>query len=234
MKHPRTAIVTAAGRGMGSAIARRLSNEGYNLAIMSNSGGAETVARELGCVSLTGSVTVTDDLEQLVEMAVSTYGGVDAVVNNTGHPQSGPILDLTDSDWNAGVDLVLLNVVRMTRLVTPIMEASGGGAIVNISTFAAFEPDPSFPISSSIRAALGAFTKLYADEYAAKGIRMNNILPGFIDSYPVSEESLARIPMRRPGTPEEIAAAASFLLSPDSSYITGQNLRVDGGVTRSV
>lgn len=234
MTQARTAIVTAAGKGMGRAIARRLAADGFNLALMSNSGGAEALADELDCIGITGSVTEPDDLSRLVDLTVEKYGTVDAVVNNTGHPPSGPLLDLTDDDWTAGVDLVLLNVIRTTRLVTPIMEGNGGGAIVNISTFSAFEPDPSFPISSALRAALAGFTKLYTDQYAPSGIRMNNILPGFIESFPLSDENRARIPTGRSGTVDEIAATASFLISPESGYITGQNIRVDGGLTRSV
>lgn len=234
MTRSRTAIVTAAGQGMGRAIARRLSADGFNLALMSNSGGAEALADELGCVGITGSVTEPDDLSRLVDLTMEKFGTVDAVVNNTGHPPSGPLLDLTDEDWTSGLDLVLLNVIRATRLVTPIMEQNGGGAIVNISTFSAFEPDPSFPISSALRAALAGFTKLYTDRYAPSGIRMNNILPGFIESFPLSDENRARIPTGRSGTVDEIAATASFLISPESGYITGQNIRVDGGLTRSV
>ena len=230
----RIAIVTAAGRGMGAAIARELSADGYRLALMSNGGGAETLAAELGGVGLTGSVTESDDLAGLVERTMSEYGRIDAVVNNTGHAPKGPLLDLTDADWHTGLDLMVLNVVTMARLVTPIMRAQGGGAIVNISTFAAFEPSLSFPISSALRAALGAFTKLYADDNASAGIRMNNVLPGYIDSYPVTEENVALIPTGRYGSVNEIATAVRFLLSADASYVTGQNLRVDGGITRSV
>jgi NAD(P)-dependent dehydrogenase (short-subunit alcohol dehydrogenase family) len=156
------------------------------------------------------------------------------VVNNTGHPPKGNLLEIADDDWHAGLELVFLNVVRMARLVTPIMQAQGGGSIVNISTFAAYEPDPAFPVSASLRAALGTFAKMFADIHAVHGIRMNNLLPGFIDSYPVDEDALARIPMGRAGTVEEIAAAVRFLVSDDASYITGQSLRVDGGITRAV
>ncbi len=229
-----TAIVTAAGKGMGGAIARRLAADGYQLALMSNGGGAEQLADELGAVGMTGSVTSADDLAALVDLCTSTYGRLDAVVNNTGHPAKGPLLELSSDDWHAGLDMVVLNVVHMCRLVTPLLVSGGGGSIVNISTFAAYEPDPGFPISSSLRAALGSFTKLYADAYAGAGVRINNVLPGFVDSYPETEEAVARIPAGRFGKTAEIAAAVAFLLGPDSTYVTGQNLRVDGGITRSV
>jgi len=230
----KTAIITAAGQGMGAAIARELAANDYNVALLSNSGGAERLALELGGIGVTGSVTSITDLTTLVERTMSEYGRIDAVINNTGHPPKGSILDITDEDWHQGLDIVMLNVVRMARLVTPIMENQGRGAFVNISTFSAFEPKPAFPVSSSLRAALAGFTKLYADQYAAAGIRMNNILPGFIDSYPESADNLSQIPMGRYGAVAEIAKTVRFLISEDAGYITGQNIRIDGGITRSV
>ena len=234
MTNKKVAIVTAAGKGMGAAIARELGARGYDLALLSNSGGAEALAVELNALGFTGSVTEPDDLKHLVDRTLDKYGRIDAVVNNTGHPPKGPLLEISDEAWHQGLDIVLLNVVRMTRLVTPLMQEQGGGAIVNISTFAAFEPDPAFPVSCSLRAALASFTKLYADQYAPHGIRMNNLLPGFVDSYPESEATKQRIPMGRYASVNEIAKTTHFLLSEDSSYITGQNIRVDGGITRSV
>lgn len=234
MTDKKTAIITAAGKGMGAAIARELAAEGYRVALMSNSGGAESVAQEVGGIALTGSVTDSGDLEALVEKTMSAYGRIDAVVNNTGHPPKGPLLEISDEEWHRGLDLLLLNVVRMARLVTPVMQRQGGGAIVNISTFAAFEPNPAFPVSCSLRAALGSFTKLYADRYASDGIRMNNILPGFVDNHPESEENLSRIPLGRYAQASEIAKTVRFLLSAEAGYLTGQNLRVDGGLTRSI
>jgi len=230
----KVAIITAASRGMGAAIARELAERDYRVALMSTSGNADNLADELGGIAVQGSVLNVVDLENLVSKTMDTYGRVDAVVNNTGHPPKGDLLSISDDDWHLGMDMVMLNVVRMARLVTPIMQTQGHGAIVNISTFAAFEPSASFPVSATFRAALASFTKIYADQYAPENIRMNNVLPGFIDSYPESDEIVARIPMGRFGKVEEIAKTTAFLVSDDASYITGQNLRVDGGITRSV
>ena len=230
----KVAVVTAAGSGMGAACARELAQRGYRVALMSPSGRAGELAGELGGFGLAGSVTEVGDLESLIGEALERYGRIDGVVNSTGHPPSGDILDVTDDEWHEALDLVLLNVVRTARLVTPAMVRQGGGAIVNISTFSAFEPSPAFPLSSSLRAALAGFTKLYSDRYAAEGIRMNNILPGYMENFDIDEETLNSIPMQRQGSLAEIAKTASFLLSDDSGYITGQNIRVDGGITRSV
>lgn len=230
----KAAIVTAASSGMGAACARELASRGYAVALMSRSGKAEDLAEELGGLGITGSVTEVADLETLVNETLNRYGRIDGVVNSTGHPASGEILELTDEQWHEALDLVLLNVVRMARLVTPVMQRQGGGAIVNVSTFSAFEPSPVFPISSSLRAALAGFTKLYTDRYAAEGIRMNNILPGFIESFEIDDETRRSIPMQRSGSVAEIAKTVAFLLSDDAGYTTGQNLRVDGGLTRSV
>lgn len=232
--HLPTALITAAGRGMGAACARELAARGYRVFLMSVSDNAKQLAAELGGVGLQGSVTETADLQALVQTALDAAGRIDAVVNNTGHPPKGELLDLSDDDWHYGLDLLLLNVIRMARLVAPTMQAQGGGAIVNISTFAAFEPSLAFPISAALRAGLGSFTKLFADRYAADGIRMNNVLPGFIESYAVDDATRARIPMQRPGTVAEIAQTVAFLLSDKAAYITGQNIRVDGGITRGV
>lgn len=230
----KAAIVTAAGRGVGAAIARELVAEGYRISLLSNSGGAVKLAKELGGIGMTGSVTETSDLTELVDSTMEAFGRIDAVVNNTGHPPKGELLEISDADWHRGLDMVLLNVVRMARLVTPIFVKQGGGAIVNISTFSAFEPESAFPVSSTLRSGLASFSKLYADRYAASGIRINNVLPGYMDNYPESEEILAKIPMQRYAKVEEIAKTVCFLLSDDAGYITGQNIRADGGITRSI
>ncbi|RJG04760.1 SDR family oxidoreductase [Noviherbaspirillum cavernae] len=230
----KVALITAASRGMGAACAAELAARGYQLVLMSRSEEVHSTAKALGGIALQGSSDNAADLQKLVSLAMEKHGRIDAVVNNTGHPKKGPLLELSDADWHAGLDLLLLNVVRMTRLVTPIMQAQGGGAIVNISTFAAFEPSARFPISASLRAALAGFTKIYADEVAKSNIRINNVLPGYVDSIVQDAATLAQIPMGRQGTKEEIAKTVAFLLSDDAGYITGQNLRVDGGITRSV
>jgi NAD(P)-dependent dehydrogenase (short-subunit alcohol dehydrogenase family) len=230
----KVAIVTAAGRGMGAAIAKELAAHQYDLALMSPSGAAEELAKSLGALGLKGSVTEVDDLQRLVNGTMERFGRIDAVVNHTGHPPKGPLLEIPDKDWHLGLDMLLLNVVRMTRLVTPVMVAQRNGAIVNISTYPVFEPDAAFPVSGAIRAALASFTKIYSDQYASQGIRMNNLLPGFINSLAESEERKRRIPLGRYGTVEEIAQTVRFLLSTEAGYITGQNIRVDGGLTRSV
>ncbi|GGE85935.1 SDR family oxidoreductase [Stappia taiwanensis] len=227
-------LLTAAGSGMGAAIARHLADEGARVAILSSSGRGAELASALGGYGHTGSNLDPADLAAFVNGAKAHFGRIDAVVNSAGHGPKGDLLSISDEDWHLGMDYYLLNVVRMCRLVTPVFEENGGGAIVNISTFAAFEPEESFPTSGVFRAGLAAFTKLYCDRYAKVGIRMNNVLPGFIDSLPEKEDRRARIPMGRYGTVGEIAATTAFLLSEGAGYITGQNLRVDGGVTRSV
>ncbi len=218
---------------MGEAISRRLAEDGYKLTLMSRSQAAHDLAGELGGVGFTGSVSSAADLKGAVDCALETYGRLDAVVCNTGHAPKGELLALSDEEWYGGFDLVFLNTVRLARLVTPTMLDQGGGSIVNISTFGAIEPSLSFPVSSALRSGLGAFVKMYADRYAADRIRMNSVLPGFIDSYDVDEATRRSIPMLRAGHVSEVASAVAFLLSDDGAYVTGQSIRVDGGLTRS-
>jgi len=232
MKH-KVAIITAASRGMGAACARELAENDYHVVLMSTTDSVLTLADELGGKGLLGNVTNSDDLQKLVDLAVESYGQVDAVINNTGHPPKGELLEITDADWRLAFELLLMNVVRMCRLVVPLM-LKNGGSIVNISSFGAEEPNLNFPTSSTIRAGLSAFVKLFADKYGNDGIRMNNVLPGFVDSYDVSDEIRSAIPLGREATVTEIAQTVVFLLSEKASYITGQNIRADGGLGRSM
>ena len=234
MTDTKVALITAGGSGMGAAAARRLAQDGFQIGVLSSSGKGQALAEELGGVGVTGSNQSSDDLQRLVDLAVSRWGRIDVLVNSAGHGPRAPLLDISDDDWHRGLDTYLMNVIRPTRLVTPVMQRQGGGAIVNISTAWVFEPSAQFPTSAVFRAGLASFTKIFADTYAAQNIRMNNVLPGWIDSLPGTDERRDSVPMKRYGTSEEVAATIAFLASPGAAYITGQNLRVDGGVTRSV
>ena len=234
MNKDKVAILIAAGTGMGAESAKKLAADGFKISILSSSGKGESLAKELGGIGITGSNQSNKDLKKIVDETEKKWGRVDVLVNSAGHGPRGPILDLTDEDWHKGMDTYFMNVVRSTRLVTPIMQKQKSGVIINISTFATFEPDPVFPTSGVFRAGLASFTKLFADKYAVDNIRMNNILPGFIDSLPEKEEFKSRIPMKRYGKTNEISEVVSFLASDGAAYITGQNIRVDGGITKSV
>ncbi len=234
MAETRVAIITAGGRGIGAGCARALAARGYELVLMSPGGSAEALAEELGGTGVNGSVADAGDLERLVDTAMEKHGRIDAVVNNSGFPPKGQLLEIPDQDWLAGLDMVLLNVIRMARLTTPVMIDQKKGAFVNISTFAALEPSLVYPVSSTFRAGVAAFARLFADEYGPHGIRMNNILPGFIDTHGADDDVAGTIPARRFGLPSEIGETAAFLLSDEGMYITGQNIRVDGGLSRSI
>lgn len=230
----KVALITAGGSGMGAAAASRLAADGFRVGILSSSGKGEALGQELGGFGVTGSNRNADDLKALVQGAADRWGRVDVLVNSAGHGPKGPVLEISDDDWHTGMEVYLLNVIRPARLVTPLMQAQGGGTIINISTFAAFEPDSLFPTSGVFRAGLAAFTKLYADKYAVENIRMNNVLPGFIDSLPEKEDRRARIPMGRYGRADEVSSLISWLALDGAAYMTGQNLRIDGGLTRAV
>ena len=228
------AVITAGGSGMGAGAACRLAADGYRVAVLSSSGKGETLGVELGGIGITGSNRSNADLRRLVDATLERWGRIDVLVNSAGHGPRGDLLDITDDDWQLGMEVYFLSAVRPSRLVIPVMQQQGSGAVINITTFAAFEPDPTFPTSGVFRAGLAAWTKLAADRYAADNVRVNNVLPGFIDSLPEKEEFRSRIPMERYGSVGEIAATIAFLASDGAGYITGQNIRVDGGITRSV
>ena len=234
MNKNKVAILTAAGTGIGADAAKQLAYEGFNISILSSSGKGEALAKKLGGIGVTGSNQSNDDIKKIVEETLNKWGRIDVLVNSAGHGPRGPILELTDEDWHKGMDTYFMNVVLSTRLVTPFMQKQKYGVIINISTFATFEPESIFPTSGVFRAGLASFTKLYADKYAADNIRMNNILPGFIDSLPEKEEFKVRIPLKRYGMTREISEVVCFLASDGAGYITGQNIRVDGGITKSV
>ena len=227
-------LIVGGGSGIGADAAEKLSQSGYDVAVMSSSGKGEALGKSLGGLGFTGSILVPEDLEKFVAAALERFGRIDAVVNCTGHGPKGPIMEISDADWHLGMDYYLMNVIRMTKLVVPTMQKQGSGSIVNISTFAAFEPDPDFPTSAVFRAALATYAKLFSTQFAGEGIRMNNVLPGFIDSLPEKPDRVARIPAGRYAKVSELSEVVAFLASDASSYITGQNIRVDGGLTASV
>ncbi len=234
MPTEKVAIIVGGGSGIAAGAARKLAEDGYKVAVMSSSGKGKALGESLGGIGFTGSNLKNEDLSKLVDLTMERWGRIDAVVNGAGHGPKGPVLEISDEDWHKGMDYYLMNVVRMCRLITPIMQKQGQGSIVNISTYAAFEPEALFPTSGVFRSALAAFTKLFTDKYAEEKIRMNNILPGFIDSLPETEERRSRIPMGRYGTVGETSELIAFLASERAGYITGQNIRIDGGITRSV
>ena len=234
MADTKVALITAGGSGMGAEIARRFAADGYRVGILSSSGRGQALAEELGGLGVTGSNQSTDDLKRLVDAALSTWGRIDALINSAGHGPRAPLVEITDEQWHTGLDVYLLNVVRAVRLVIPTMQAQKTGVIINISTAWAFEPSAMFPTSAVFRAGLAAYSKILADSYAADTIRINNILPGWIDSLPPTDERRTSVPMKRYGTSAEIAATAAFLASDGAAYITGQNIKVDGGLTRAI
>ena len=230
----KVAAFIASGSGMGADAAKHLYSKGYDIAIMSSSGKGENLANNLGGLGFTGSNLLSEDINNFINKIITKYGKIDVLVNSAGHGPKGDILEINDEDWIKGMEVYFLNVVRAARIITPIMQKQNNGSVINISTFAIFEPDSNFPTSGVFRSGLASFTKLYSDMYAKNNIRMNNILPGFIDSLPVKEEFLKKIPLQRYGKVKEISAVIEMLASEGGAYITGQNIRVDGGITRSV
>ncbi len=254
------AIVTAAGKGIGEAIARELNARGYKLALMSTSDASIRLAKELGGIGFQGSVTDIGDMKKLVGETFQHYGRIDVVANNTGRQggilqkhgvqarppldavkltydpdfESDEIIKLPDAAWHDILDLLVLNVVRMCRLVTPLMIGQGGGAIVNISGMESIQPRQLYT-ASVLRLALHGITKIYADRYGRHGIRMNNVLPGVLENEHTAPEQIRRaIPLNRKGTMAEVAKTVAFLLSEDAGYISGQNILVDGALNRGI
>ena len=234
MAAQKVSVITGGGSGMGAAAAKRLAADGFTVSILSSSGKGEALANELGGFGVTGSNQSNDDLKRLFEGTMERFGRIDVLVNSAGHGPRAAITEISDEDWHKGMDVYLMNVIRSVRLVTPVMQAQKSGSIVNISTAWIFEPAAMFPTSAVFRAGLAAYTKIYADTYAADNIRINNVLPGWIDSLPATAERRDSVPMKRYGTSEEVAATIAFLASEGAGYITGQNIRVDGGLMRSI
>lgn len=217
---------------MGAAVAREMNKRHYRLALMSPSENCEKLANELDVIAVRGKAENAADTQALFDATMEKYGRIDSLLIHVGGPPKGDLLDIADEDWIKANEMVLLPVIRMSKLVTPIMKDQGGGSIVNITTFSAFEPSLTFPTSSVYRVGVSSFTKLYSDRYGSNNIRMNCLLPGFTDSLDLPQKFADMSTFKRLASAEEQARAAAFLLSDDSTYITGQSIRSDGGVTR--
>ncbi|MBV1902101.1 MAG: SDR family oxidoreductase [Marinosulfonomonas sp.] len=230
----KVAIVTAASSGLGRAGARALAADGWKLVLMSRSDKINEIAGELGATAMQGDITDPVALEQLVKLAMDTHGRIDGALINTGHAPKGELLEITDEEWHVGLDMVLMPTVRLTRLLMPIFAGQGGGAIVSMSSFAAVQADLTYPLSSAFRAALSSYMKLCVDRHAGQGLRINAVLPGFMDNYPVQEDAVRQVPTGRYGKVQELGETIAFLLSESAGYINGQAILVDGGIVKSI
>ncbi|MEM1197945.1 MAG: SDR family oxidoreductase [Pseudomonadota bacterium] len=247
MSTVKVAIMTGTGQGIGKGCAVEMAKAGYKVSLMSPSTRSVNLAEDLGGIGRRGSVLDVDDLNAMVAQTMETYGRIDAVVSNMGHgggvPEAiktvgfdpefdGPLLDLPDSLWHESLDMYVLNVVKLARLVTPIMIEQGGGNFVNISSMNTVEPRAPYPMSI-LRGALHSFSKLFADRYARHNISMNNLMPGFCENVNLSEFARQSIPAQRPATFEEIGKLCVYLASEEARYVTGQSILSDGGMNRA-
>ena len=248
------AMVAAASKGIGFAIAKELIAEGCQLSICSrNEDDLERAVEQLGGEARSYCVDVSnaEDLAWWVSETKKDLGVPDILVTNTGGPPAGPVSEMTDEQWQSGIDSTLLNIVRLTRLVRDDMIAKGWGRIVHITSLVAKEPSDLIPISSTLRTGLMSLTRLQATDFAVHGVTVNSVLPGntmtdrqkhlieiSATKEGLSEDEVLRrktesIPMKRMAEPEEIAAVVAFLCSKRASYVTGINVLVDGGVTKT-
>jgi 3-oxoacyl-[acyl-carrier protein] reductase len=239
----RTAIVCGASSGMGLGIAESLRGEGANVAMFARR--ADLLAREaarIGGLAVPGDVTNADDVERLVASAVEAYGGIDILVNNSGGPPRATAIELDAGNVQAAVELLLVSIVRLTGLCLPYLERSGRGRIVNITSSTVREPIDSLALSNSVRPGVVGWAKSLARQVGPKGITVNSIAPGSIDTDRIreldpdgpSDEDLREIPLRRLGTTQEIGDVVAFLCSTRASYVSGAVLFVDGAASRSL
>lgn len=239
----RTAIVCGASAGMGLAIAESLAAEGANVAMFARRRALlQREADRLGALAVVGDVTNPTHLKRLVDQTLKAFGGIDVLVNNSGGPPRGTAGELTDEGIESAVELLLLSVIRLTRLCLPHLEASAAGRIVNVTSLAVREPTAGLALSNAVRPGVVGWAKTLAAELGPKGITVNSIAPGRIDTdrmrevYPdgPTEADLQAIPMRRFGSPAEAAAVVCFLASERASYVTGTLVPVDGGLGRGL
>lgn len=248
MSELKVAIMTGTGQGIGKGCAIEMAKAGYKVSLMSPSARSVDLANELDGIGRIGSVLNSDDLQALVDDTMSAFGRIDAVVSNMVHgggvPEAiktvgfdsefdGPLLELSDDLWHESLDMYVLNVVKLARVITPIMIKQNSGSFVNISSMNTVEPRAPYPMSM-LRGALHSFAKLHGDRYARYNINMNNLMPGFCENVNLSEQARTSIPAQRAATFEEIGKACVFLASDGARYINGQNILSDGGMNRAV
>ena len=253
------AMVAAASQGLGFAIAKVLAAEGAKVSIAARkqatiAAAADRIAEATGAAVMATEVDVTSPpaIEAWHRATVERLGGVDILVTNSGGPPAGAASSFDDAAWQSAFDLLLLSAVRAVRVVQPSMAARGGGSILMLTSLSVKNPIANLGLSNVIRAAVSALAKTFADEFAARGIRVNQLIPGRISTERIGylddanakklgiaveeqrKRSIATIPMGRYGEPEEFARAAAFLVSDAASYITGATLQVDGGAIRCI
>lgn len=231
MEAQKVAIVTAASRGIGMGCAKELAAQGYLVSLLARSPSVLELATSLDGIGLQGSLTQISDLETLVKNTLNRWGRIDAVVMSFGDPIRPELLEISDQMWLDNFEMLFLSVVRLARLVTPLMQQQGGGAIVNISACDSQEPSLGTPFSGTLRTAMEGFTKLYAKRYRNDHIRMNCVAPFFVaddmtelEGWDVTPEDLM---WGRPAMYQELAKAVCFLLSEDAKFISGTTLKVD-------
>jgi 3-oxoacyl-[acyl-carrier protein] reductase len=239
----RTAIVCGASAGIGLGVAEALVEEGANVVMFARRQDVlEREAVRLGALAVPGDVTAPLDAERVVAMAVQAYGGIDVLVNNSGGPARTRALELDDASIEAAVRLLLVSAVRLTNLCLPNLERSGRGRVINITSSTVKEPVDNLVLSNAVRPGVVGWAKTLAREVGPKGITVNSIAPGRIDTERIREvypegptaDDLAGIPLRRLGTPREIGDVVCFLASDRASYITGTVIPVDGGLSRGL
>jgi 3-oxoacyl-[acyl-carrier protein] reductase len=251
----KVAMVAGASRGLGFAVAEALAGEGAIVSISSrNDHAIQAAAARLGGSALGMAVDVQsgDAIQRWTEMTIERCGGVDLLFANAGGPPAGAALSFDDSAWQDAVNLLLFSALRMVRAVVPSMKARGGGAILVSTSSSVKEPIPNLGLSTVLRASVSALAKTLALELASAKIRVNQIVPGRLDTDRVREldevngkkhgisaadakaKSVAGIPMARYGQPEEFGRVGAFLLSDAASYMTGATVQVDGGLIRGV
>ena len=234
----KTAIVCGASSGMGLAVAEALAAEGANVAMFAPRRDLlEREADRIGALAVRGDLTVPKDLAKLVEQTVGAFGGIDVLVNNGGGPPAGPAAGVADDAVEGAVELLLLSVIRLTNLCLPHLETSGRGRIVNIESSSVRAPIDNLALSNALRPGVVGWMKTLAREVAPKGITVNTIAPGQIDTDRLRSLGGGNpdvVPMGRLGDAAEIASVACFLASDRAAYVTGAVIPVDGGLTRNL